>query len=64
MTVQFRAEAFNLLKYPVFGYVNPFLKNALFGQTTMMLNQSLGTMSWLYQQGGCRSMQFALKIQF
>jgi hypothetical protein len=64
MTVQFRAEAFNLLNHPVFGYVNPFLTSALFGQTTMMLNQSLGTMSSLYQQGGYRSMQFALKIQF
>lgn len=62
--VQFRAEAFNLLNHPIFGYVNPSLTNALFGQTTMMLNQSLGTMSALYQQGGYRSMQFALRLKF
>ena len=62
--IQFRAEAFNVLNHPIFGYINPTLTNAQFGQTTMMLNQSLGTMSSLYQQGGNRSMQFALKFRF
>jgi hypothetical protein len=29
-----------------------------------MLNASLGTMASQYQQGGSRSMQFALKLTF
>ncbi len=64
LRLQFRAEAFNLLNHPNFGYVDPTLSDATFGQATKMLNQSLGTVSSLYQQGGPRSMQFALKLVF
>jgi hypothetical protein len=64
MALQFRAETFNLLNHPSFGYVDSTLSDANFGQATKMLNQSLGTMSSQYQQGGPRSMQFALKISF
>ena len=64
LTAQFRAEAFNVLNHPNFGYVDPTLSDSQFGQATMMLNQSLGAMSPLYQQGGPRSMQFALKLMF
>ncbi|WP_260706568.1 TonB-dependent receptor [Edaphobacter flagellatus] len=63
-SLQFRAETFNLLNHPVFGYVDPGLTSATFGQATKTLAQSLGTMSSLYQQGGPRSMQFALKVKF
>jgi hypothetical protein len=62
--LQFRAETFNLFNHPNFGYVNPTLSNAQFGQATKMLDQSLGTLSPQYQQGGPRSMQFALKAIF
>jgi hypothetical protein len=62
--LQFRAEAFNIFNHPIFGYINPTLTNVLFGQATQTLNQSLGTVSPQYQQGGPRSMQFALKLQF
>jgi len=62
--LQFRAETFNLFNHPNFGYINPILSNAQFGQATKMLNQSLGTLSSQYQQGGPRSMQFALKAIF
>ena len=62
--LQFRAETFNLLNHPNFGYVDPNLTDAAFGQATMMLNSSLGTVASQYQQGGPRSMQFALKITF
>ncbi|WP_035351586.1 TonB-dependent receptor [Edaphobacter aggregans] len=63
-SLQFRAEAFNVFNHPNFGFVQSVYSNALFGQATKMLNQSLGTMSSLYQQGGARSMQFAVKLIF
>lgn len=62
--LQFRAETFNLFNHPNFGYIDPYFNDAVFGQATKMLNQSLGTMAPQYQQGGPRSMQFALKATF
>lgn len=64
LRVQFRAEAFNLFNHPNFGYVSPTLSDTQFGQATKMLNQSLGTTSSLYQQGGSRSAQLSLKLLF
>jgi hypothetical protein len=64
LALQFRAEAFNILNHPNFGYVDPTYSDATFGQATQMLNQSLGTVASQYQQGGPRSMQFALKLLF
>jgi hypothetical protein len=56
VSVQFRAEAFNVFNRPNFGYIDPTLGDAQFGQATKMLNSSLGSMSSLHQQGGARSM--------
>jgi hypothetical protein len=64
LKLQFRAEAFNLFNHPNFGYVNPYLGQPTFGQATATLNTSLGTLNSLYQMGGPRSMQFALKLLF
>jgi hypothetical protein len=64
LRLQFRAEGFNVLNHPNFGYVDPTIGDATFGQATAMLNQSLGTVAPQYQQGGPRSMQFAIKLQF
>jgi hypothetical protein len=64
LNLQFRAESFNLFNRPNFGYVDPIYTDATFGQATQMLNSSLGTMASEYQQGGSRSMQFALKVVF
>jgi hypothetical protein len=64
LNLQFRAEAFNILNHPNFGFIQSTYGNVQFGEATKMLNQSLGTLSPLYQQGGPRSMQFALKLQF
>jgi hypothetical protein len=64
LRLEFRAEAFNVLNHPNFGFINSTYTDALFGQATKMLNQSLGTVSSQYQQGGPRSMQFALKLLF
>lgn len=64
VAIQFRAESFNVTNHPNFGYVDPTLSDATFGQATKMLNSSLGSMSSLYQDGGARSSQFSLKITF
>jgi hypothetical protein len=63
-SLQFRAEAFNIFNRPNFGYVDPRITDATFGQATTMLNESLATMASQYQQGGARSMQFSLRFQF
>jgi hypothetical protein len=64
MKLQFRAEAFNILNHPNFGLIDAVYTDAMFGQATQMLNASLATMASQYQQGGSRSMQFALKLIF
>ncbi len=64
LRVQFRAEAFNVTNHPNFGFIDATLGTAQFGQATSTLNQSLATESALYQQGGPRSMQLALKLLF
>ena len=64
VALQLRAEAFNILNHPNFGYVDPIYTDATFGQATQMLNSSLATMASQYQQGGPRSMQFSLKLLF
>src|SRR5882757_7440459 len=64
LTVQLQAETFNVLNHPNFGYIDPSLSDALFGQSTKMLNQSFGATGSLYQQGGPRSVQFSLKFLF
>jgi len=62
--LQFRAEAFNVFNHPNFGNVSPYFGTSNFGQATATLANSLGVLSPLYQMGGPRSMQFALKLAF
>jgi hypothetical protein len=64
LTLQFRAEAFNVFNHPNFGTVNSMFGQTTFGQATATLANSLGVLSPLYQQGGPRSMQFALRLRF
>ena len=68
LKLQFRAEAFNLFNHPNFGTVNATYCAAgpgcTFGQATATLANSLGGLSPLYQIGGPRSMQLALKLIF
>jgi hypothetical protein len=64
LKLQLRAEAFNVFNHPNFGFIDPFLDDPTFGQAMQTLNTSLGTLSPLYQTGGPRSMQFALKLTF
>ena len=70
--LQLRAEMFNVLNHPNFGPPVADIGNVTqFGQATQMLGRSLdnqnqggGSFSSLYQIGGPRSIQLALKIQF
>jgi Carboxypeptidase regulatory-like domain/TonB-dependent Receptor Plug Domain len=64
LKLQLRAEAFNLFNHPNFGTIQTSLTAANFGQATNMLNRQLGGLNQLYQIGGPRSMQFALKLIF
>lgn len=68
LKLQFRTEAFNIFNHPNFGTINPIYCSGVgctFGQATGTLATSLGSiLSPLYQMGGPRSMQFALKFVF
>jgi Carboxypeptidase regulatory-like domain/TonB dependent receptor len=65
----FRAEFFNIFNHPNFGSPNNTLSSPLFGRSTQTLASSLASatnagFSPLYQIGGPRSIQLALKLQF
>ena len=65
--LQFRVEAFNLLNHPNFALPENSLSGALFGRSTRTFATGLSSgagLSALYQVGGPRSMQFALRLGF
>lgn len=61
---EFRISAFNLFNHANFGYVDPNLTDMQFGQTTRMLNSTNNSISPIYQQGGPRTLQLSLKVDF
>jgi len=70
MGLRFRSEFFNIFNHPSFGDPNNILTSPLFGHSTQALASSLGSgganggFNPLYQIGGPRSIQLALKLQF
>jgi hypothetical protein len=68
--LRFRAEFFNIFNHPNFGNPTSSLPSPLFGRSTQTLANSLGSgganggFNPLYQIGGPRSIQLALKLQF
>jgi len=65
-TLQFRAEAFNILNHPMFGAIRNQLTTGrdLFGLATNTQNIQLSGLNSLYQTGGPRSLQLALHLRF
>jgi hypothetical protein len=70
LSVQARADFFNLFNHPNFGLPITTLTSPVFGQATQMLAPSLGSsglqggLNQLYQFGGPRSAQLSLKVRF
>jgi hypothetical protein len=69
IALRFRAEFFNSFNHPNFGSPDNTLTSPLFGQSTQTLATSLAGgnnagFNPLYQVGGSRSIQLALKLQF
>jgi hypothetical protein len=68
--LHFRAEFFNILNHPNFGNPNNSVGSPLFGYSTQTLANSLGSggayggFNPLYQIGGPRSIQLAMRLQF
>jgi hypothetical protein len=63
MSLQMRADAFNLFNHPNFTNPLGFLEfGPSFLQSSRMLNQGLGGLNPLFQQGGPRSLQLSLKL--
>jgi hypothetical protein len=71
LRLQFRAEFFNVFNTPNFGVPVNTINNGLFGQATSTFNSKLNSTNYysanvnqLYEEGGPRSIQFALKLLF
>jgi hypothetical protein len=70
LSLQARADFFNIFNHPNFGSPVNYMTSPLFGQSTQMLGAALGNggqnggLNPLYQIGGPRSAQLALKLLF
>lgn len=62
--LDFRVEGFNVFNRANFADPVGTLTDPNFGRATQTLNSNLGGLSPIYQIGGPRSLQFALKLQF
>src|ERR1700722_7605463 len=64
ISMQFRADAFNVLNHPNFTNPNPQIGNNPAFLSQLMLNNGLGGLNPLFQEGGPRSLQLSLKLSF
>ncbi len=70
LNLQFRTEFFNVLNHPNFANPQNILGRPFFGQSITMLNRSVGAtapgagFAPIFQIGGPRSIQLALRLQF
>jgi hypothetical protein len=73
VSLQFRAEMFNLTNTPAFGNPTSSLTNSQFGLSTATLSNTLGSFGTggsssgfapIYQMGGPRSTQLSLRLSF
>jgi hypothetical protein len=65
LNLQFRADAFNLLNHP--NFANPYAYVGIgpyFLQSQSTLNNGLGGLNPLFQEGGPRSLQLSLRLSF
>jgi len=68
--LEFRIEAYNLFNHANFGDPVRYLNSSVFGQSTSMLNQMLGTgspgsgLAPIFESGGPRSLEGSLKFRF
>jgi hypothetical protein len=67
VNLQFRSEFFNVFNHPNFAGLDNFVPDGTFGRATSTLNNALSAgigLNQLYQIGGPRSIQLALKLSF
>lgn len=66
LNLSFRTDAFNVLNHPNFSNPSAFIIPGLsfLLESTSMLNNGLGGLSSLFQQGGPRSLQLSLRMTF
>jgi len=70
LSLQARADFFNIFNHPNFGPPTNYMTSPLFGQATQMLGSSLGAggqtggLNPLYQIGGPHSVQLVVKLVF
>ncbi len=62
--LDFRADAFNIFNTANFANPTGVMTSANFGRSTQILSSGLGGLNPLFQVGGPRSIQLALKLQF
>jgi hypothetical protein len=64
LRAQLRFEMFNVLNTPNFGNPQEVLNSTLFGVSTTSLSQALDPVNAIYQVGGSRSTQLAVRLSF